>query len=63
MEIPTSPAAGASGPPREGLTWFEGAILALLVALAGLDLVGYRFGDSNQGITIPILKRFMDPSL
>lgn len=63
MEIPTSPAAGASGPPREGLTWLEGATLAVLVALAGLDLVGYRFGDSNQGITIPILKRFMDPSL
>jgi uncharacterized protein DUF6798 len=63
MEIPTSPAAGASGPPREGLTWLEGATLALLVAVAGIDLVGYRFGDSNQGITIPILKRFMDSSL
>jgi hypothetical protein len=63
MEIPSSPAAGASGPPREGLTWLEGATLAVLVAIAGIDLVGYRFGDSNQGITIPILKRFMDESL
>jgi hypothetical protein len=26
-------------------------------------LVGYRFGDSNHGITVPILKRMMDPSL
>ena len=63
MGTSTSPAAGASGPPREGLTWLEGATLAVLVAIAGLDLVGYRFGDSNQGITIPILKRFMDSSL
>jgi hypothetical protein len=63
MGISTSPAAGASGPPREGLTWLEGATLAVLLAIAGLDLVGYRFGDSNQGITIPILKRFMDSSL
>jgi hypothetical protein len=63
MGISTSPAAGASGPPREGLTWLEGATLSVLVAIAGLDLVGYRFGDSNQGITIPILKRFMDSSL
>jgi hypothetical protein len=63
MEISSSPAAGASSPPRAGLTWLEGATLALLVTLAGVDLVGYRFGDSNQGITIPILKRFMDSSL
>ncbi len=63
MEIASSPAAGTSSPPRAGLTWLEGATLALLVALAGVDLVGYRFGDSNQGITIPILKRFIDPSL
>jgi len=25
--------------------------------------VGYRFGDSNHGITVPILKRLMDPAL
>ena len=63
MDSPTLPSGGASGPVRAGLTWLEGATLALLVALAGIDLVGYRFGDSNQGITVPILKRFMDPSL
>src|SRR5438445_3550244 len=63
METPTLPDAGASGPARAGLTRLEGATLALLVALAGIELVGYRFGDSNQGITVPILKRFMDPSL
>jgi hypothetical protein len=63
METPTLPDAGASEPARAGLTRLEGATLALLVALAGIDLVGYRFGDSNQGITVPILKRFMDPSL
>jgi hypothetical protein len=63
MDSPTLPSGGASDPARAGLTWLEGATLALLVALAGIDLVGYRFGDSNQGITVPILKRFMDPSL
>lgn len=44
-------------------TVLEGATLAWLVALAGTTLTGYRFGDSNHGITIPILKRFMDASL
>ena len=63
MDSKALPSGGASGPARAGLTWLEGATLALLVALAGIDLVGYRFGDSNQGITVPILKRFMDPSL
>jgi hypothetical protein len=63
METPTLPEAGSSGPARAGLTRLEGVTLALLVTLAGIDLVGYRFGDSNQGITVPILKRFMDPSL
>ena len=55
MDSPTLPSGGASSPARAGLTWLEGATLALLVALAGIDLVGYRFGDSNQGITVPIL--------
>jgi hypothetical protein len=64
MDFPIVPAGGASAPPaRAGLTWLEGATLALVVTLAGIELVGYRFGDSNQGITVPILKRFMDPSL
>src|SRR5215510_4467626 len=61
MGTPTPPATGL--PARTGLSPIEGATLALLVALAGIELVGYRFGDSNQGITVPILKRFMDPSL
>jgi len=38
----------------------------VLLALASTFLAGtpgYRFGDSNHGITVPILKRLMDPSL
>ena len=38
----------------------------MLLALASTFLAGtpgYRFGDSNHGITVPILKRLMDPSL
>jgi hypothetical protein len=62
METPNPPAAGAPV-ARGGLTFVEGATLSLLIALAGIELVGYRYGDSNQGITVPILKRFMDPSL
>ena len=34
-----------------------------MLALATTVLVGYRFGDSNHGITVPILKRLMDPGL
>lgn len=44
----------------------EGAGLALLLAIASTFAAGspgYRFGDSNHGITVPILKRLMDPSL
>lgn len=64
METPSAPASGAPDIDRgAGLSRIEGATLALLIALAGIELVGYRFGDSNQGITVPILKRFMDPSL
>ncbi len=63
MESPAAPAVGASRERGAWLTPLEGATLAVLVALAGIELVGYRFGDSNQGITIPILKRLMDPSL
>lgn len=63
MDTPTVRVEADPPAARAGLTWLEGATLALLVTLAGIDLVGYRFGDSNQGITVPILKRFMDPSL
>jgi hypothetical protein len=38
----------------------------VVLALASTLLAGtpgYRFGDSNHGITVPILKRLMDPSL
>jgi hypothetical protein len=52
--------------PSRALGVVEGATLALLAALASTVLAGtpgYRFGDSNHGITVPILKRMMDPSL
>jgi hypothetical protein len=54
-----------AGPPR-WLEVVEGATVFLLLALAGTILAGtpgYRFGDSNHGITVPILKRLMDPAL
>jgi hypothetical protein len=41
----------------------EGAVLATLLALVSTTVVGYRFGDSNHGITVPILQRLMDRSL
>jgi len=53
---PLSPAAAWLG-------GIEAATLASLLALTGTVLVGYRFGDSNHGITVPILKRLMDPGL
>jgi hypothetical protein len=48
---------------RRWVTVLEGATLATLLAVAGTIVTGYRFGDSNHGITIPILKRLMDPTL
>jgi hypothetical protein len=57
------------GRPAASPPWvatLEGATLFLLLALAGTILAGtpgYRFGDSNHGITVPILKRLMDPTL
>jgi len=45
------------------LRQIEAATLATLLAVAGTSLIGYRFGDSNHGITVPILKRLMDPGL
>jgi hypothetical protein len=53
-------------PPVQIPAWLrliEGSTLAVLLALAGTVLVGYRYGDSNHGITVPILKRLMDPGL
>lgn len=62
-----APGGGALPAPavREpgGLRLTEAATLATLLALAGTTLIGYRFGDSNHGITVPILKRLMDPGL
>lgn len=55
------PAPAAHDPGWLRLT--EAATLATLLALAGTSLIGYRFGDSNHGITVPILKRLMDPGL
>lgn len=45
------------------MTWLQGATAATLASLASITLIGYRFGDSNHGITVPILKRFIDRSL
>jgi hypothetical protein len=50
-------------PAPVSLTWLQGATLSILASLASLTLIGYRFGDSNHGITVPILKRFIDRSL
>ncbi|MCU0242408.1 MAG: hypothetical protein MUF51_08295 [Vicinamibacteria bacterium] len=48
---------------RSGLSGLEGIVLSILAALVSTIVVGYRFGDSNHGITVPILKRLIDPSL
>ncbi len=56
-------AHGSESSPRTTLTRLQGATLSILAAEASLTLIGYRFGDSNHGITVPILKRFIDPSL
>ncbi len=53
----------AGTPAAPPLTFLQGATLSVLASLASLTLVGYRFGDSNHGITVPILKRFIDRSL
>jgi len=58
-----TPSAGLEPPSSPPLTWLQGATAALLASLASLTLIGYRFGDSNHGITVPILKRFIDRSL
>ena len=57
-ETPTS-----ENSPAPSFTLVEGATLSTLASLASLTLIGYRFGDSNHGITVPILKRFIDPAL
>jgi uncharacterized protein DUF6798 len=49
--------------PAHGITLVEGFAFALILALASTAIAGYRYGDSNHGITVPILKRFMDASL
>jgi hypothetical protein len=51
------------GARQEGFSLVEGLTLSLLLALASIELVGYRYGDSNHGITVPILKSLIDPSL
>ena len=60
---PSNQAPAPVEAPSGGLSWIQGATLALLASLASLTLIGYRFGDSNHGITVPILKRFIDRSL
>ena len=59
----TNDAKGTDAPASPSLTWLQGATLSILAALASLTVIGYRFGDSNHGITVPILKRFIDRSL
>lgn len=63
MAIPNPSPAGSRDPLAGGFSLAEGLTLSLLLALASIELVGYRYGDSNQGITVPILKSFIDPSL
>lgn len=41
----------------------ERATLFVLLAVAAIVLIGYRFGDSNHGITVPLLKKLIDPTL
>jgi hypothetical protein len=41
----------------------EAATLWVLLALAATVLIGYRYGDSNHGITVPLLKKLIDPTL
>jgi hypothetical protein len=60
---PTNDAPDAAPAPSRGLTWIQGATAAMLASLASLTVIGYRFGDSNHGITVPILKRFIDRTL
>jgi hypothetical protein len=55
--------ADSRDPLAGGFTLLEGVTLSVLLAIASIELVGYRYGDSNQGITVPILKSFIDPSL
>ena len=57
------PLTETTGSTHRPLTWLEGATAATLASLASLTVIGYRFGDSNHGITVPILKRFIDRSL
>ncbi|MBK5255393.1 MAG: hypothetical protein JJE39_05120 [Vicinamibacteria bacterium] len=58
-----NPAPRSEPPSSTTLTRLQGTTLSLLASLASLTLIGYRFGDSNHGITVPILKRFIDRSL
>lgn len=57
---PEGPAEPAASPSP---TRLQGTTLSLLASLASLTLIGYRYGDSNHGITVPILKKFIDRSL
>jgi hypothetical protein len=61
-EPPSSPVSARPLADR-AFTLVEGLTLCLLLALASTALANYRFGDSNNGITVPILKRFIDPAL
>jgi hypothetical protein len=59
---PVTPAAPAAADPARW-TALEGTTLATLAALASVTVNGYRYGDSNHGITVPLLKRAIEPTL
>jgi hypothetical protein len=64
MSISVAPSESRRRPLSERLVgWAESSLLWTLLALAGTIIVGYRFGDSNHGITVPLLKHLIDPSL
>lgn len=48
---------------RRSVPATEAATFWLLLALAATVLTGYRYGDSNHGITVPLLKKLIDPTL
>jgi len=60
---PEQQAASPSAPSDPGWTTLETTTLAVLAALASVTVNGYRYGDSNHGITVPLLKRAIDASL
>ena len=61
--LPASHSAHSDGLWRRLVPATEAASFWVLLALAAVVLVGYRYGDSNHGITVPLLKKLIDPTL